>query len=69
MSKAKQPYTVEVDDDGCPHCGAARTWTIVGPDGVAAGFSTELKADLDYYAEMLNEAYALGKGEAAPGED
>jgi hypothetical protein len=34
---ADDPYFVEVDSNGCSHCGAGRTYCVIGPDGVASG--------------------------------
>lgn len=61
MEKKELPYFVEVDSNGCGHCGAGRTYTVIGPDGVAAGTSWENEEDADAYADAMNEAYAHGQ--------
>lgn len=57
----KLPYTVEADDSKtCAHCGAGRTWDVVGPTGVALGRSfgdEEAASDL---ADDLSCAYLAG---------
>jgi hypothetical protein len=55
------PYFIEVYDNGCVGCGAGRTWTIVRPDGCTIGISYGDFADADDVAEMLNEAYWIGR--------
>jgi len=53
-------YTVEVDHGGCKHCGAGKTYTVVGPDGVAVGRSFGDKDDADDLAADMNQAWRLG---------
>lgn len=61
---SEQAYTVETDDEGCPHCGRGKTWVVVGPDGHAvSGQSWGLNEDGDEpsqpheLAELLNIAF------------
>lgn len=57
---ANDPYFVEVDVNGCERCGAGKTWTVVGPDGVAAGTSWKYVSDAEDFAEALNDAFYKG---------
>lgn len=57
---ANEPYFVEVDVNGCDRCGAGKTWTVVGPDLVAAGTSWECVSDAEDFAEALNDAFYKG---------
>lgn len=52
------PYHVEVDDNGCDHCSQGRTWTVVGPDGIAEGVSYGDRESADDLADAMNRAYA-----------
>lgn len=54
-------YFVEVDDNGCHHCGGGRTWTVVCPDGYALGISYSEEDDASEMAELLNTAYNQGR--------
>jgi hypothetical protein len=54
------PYLVEVDNGGCAHCGADKTWTVVAPDGVAVGQSWMNPDDAEAYASAMNDAFSLG---------
>ena len=56
----EDPYFIEVDTNGCAHCGARRTWTIVGPDDVAIGRSFEDEESASDLAEDMNRAYWQG---------
>lgn len=53
-------YRVDIDEDGCKHCRAGRTWCVVGPDGIAFGVSYRDRNDAADLADMLNIAYAMG---------
>lgn len=59
-SRETEAYRVVADSDGCPHCHAGKTWTVVGPDDVAIGQSFSEEVDAEETAEMLNHAYMLG---------
>ena len=61
MSKREDPYFIEVDDNACGTCGAGRTWTVIGPDGVAASQSWEDEEDATAYADALNHAFWRGR--------
>jgi hypothetical protein len=59
------PYFVEVDVNACPHCGRGQMWTVIGPDGNCVGDSfggDDGEINAGELAEMLNDAYYLGKG-------
>lgn len=58
-----EPYFVEVDNNGCEKCGAGKTWTVVGPDGVAQGQSFENVEDAEALADALNGAFFAGRTE------
>lgn len=64
-AKPEDPYFIEVDSNGCSHCGAGRTWCVVGPDGMASSTSYEDEDEASKLAERLNEAYWHGVGAAA----
>ena len=55
-----EPYFIEIDQNGCPHCGAGRTWCVIRPDGVALGQAFGEEEDAAYLAESLNIAYHIG---------
>lgn len=55
-----EPYFVEVGETGCSDCGAGRTYTVVGPDGVAIGQSWEEEDEAAEMASRLNEAFYIG---------
>lgn len=55
------PYFTEVDDNGCPHCSAGRTWCVVGPDGDRGSTSYEDEDAAIDLADKLNDAFALGR--------
>ena len=57
----KEPYFVEVDNNGCTKCGVGRTWVVVGPDGCAGGTSYGLEEDAADLAEDLNIAFFRGQ--------
>lgn len=60
----QEPYRVEVDNGGCERCSHGMTWTVVGPDGVAAGTSWEDEDVAGYQAGILNDAYRVGHSAA-----
>ena len=57
-----EPYFVEVDNNGYSKCSAGRTWVVIDPNGIAGGISYGLEEEAIEIADMLNEAYAHGKG-------
>lgn len=61
----REPYSVEVDDDGCERCQAHRTYSVLCPDGAAVGVSYENRDDAEDLARYMNEAFWAGR-EAAP---
>lgn len=63
----EEPYFVELDTNGCIHCGHGRMWRIVGPDGSALSISYADDEDATWLAEQLNTAYEVGKREARRG--
>lgn len=40
-----------------------KTWTVVGPDGVAIGQSWENEGDAADVADLMNQAFLTGRGE------
>jgi hypothetical protein len=58
----EEPYFIEVDTNGCGHCGAGRTWLVVGPDGYGGSQSFEDEEDAAHLAQILNDAYWMGRG-------
>lgn len=65
-SSPDEPYFIEVDSNGCPHCGAGRTWLIIEPDGLGGPVSYSDEEEAAEIAEMLNDAYARGRVAAVP---
>ena len=66
MKKEKQPYFVEVNNNGCSKCGHDRTWDVIDPDGFALDRSWEDEEEADWIAEILNEAYKMGERSMTP---
>jgi hypothetical protein len=60
---ANEPYFVEVDQNGCERCGHGKTWTVVGPDGVAHSQSFDDVEDAESLADALNGAFFAGRTE------
>jgi hypothetical protein len=56
----ENPYQVELNSEGCPHCGNDRLWDVVGPNETALSESYGDKEHAEYIADILNDAYALG---------
>lgn len=59
MSK-EEVYFIEVDQNGCSHCGAKRTWCVIGPGDVALGMTFESEEEASDLAEFMNLAYDQG---------
>ena len=57
---SSEPFFIEVDDNGCKHCGRGRTYTIIGPNDVGLGTSYEDEEQASELCEMLNGAYYIG---------
>lgn len=65
------PYVVEVEQNGCEHCGQNKYWTVVfTPEDVALGQSWGEEEAAEDVASMLNDAYEKGwnAGKASPVE-
>jgi len=60
----EQPYFIEVDNNGCPHCGATRSWVVIGPDGCALGITFGHEEDAEDLADNMNTAYWQGMNAA-----
>lgn len=60
MDETGKAYNVEIDDDGCRHCTAGRTWIVVGPDGLGGGTTYGQQEDAEEIAELMNMAYEAG---------
>ncbi len=56
-------YFIEVDTNGCPTCGKGKTWSVVGPNGMASSTSYEDEEDAQNQADQLNEAFWHGRTE------
>ncbi len=63
---SSDPYIVEVDSGGCEHCAQGKSWTVVGPDGVAMGVSYDEESEANFLASMMNLAYETGLLSVAP---
>lgn len=57
----EKPYRVEVEHGGCETCGDGKQWCVVGPDDVALGITFGVKEDAEELADMLSDAYVMGK--------
>lgn len=68
MSQATGPYRLEIEKNGCDHCGSGKTWDVVDPDGVAGGTSYGDRDEAEELAGWLNEAYARGKEDSGAPE-
>ena len=55
-----ESYFVEVDQNGCSHCGAGRSWIVVDPDGVGGGKTYLDYDDAQEVADMMNESFQRG---------
>lgn len=55
------PYFVEVDQNGCAHCSAGRTYGIIGPGGVALGQTWDDEEPAQELAGHLNAAFDAGR--------
>lgn len=53
-------YAVEIDDQGCLHCGTGGWWTVMGPNETAISSSYHNKDDAEYIADLMNAAYEKG---------
>ena len=62
--RTQNAYRVEVELKGCKCCRAGRTWMVVDPNESAGGTVYGNKEDADEIAEMLNEAFELGRKSA-----
>ena len=64
-TEVTEPYGVDVEREGCPHCGAGRQWEVYimeGDDAVGVGGQAfEDREDAEHLAAELNEAYRLGR--------
>ena len=63
------PYTVEVDNNGCEKCGTGRTWVVVYhaglPDEIGDSCSYGNPDEPEHLADALNEAYERGMARCA----
>lgn len=60
-SPEREPYRVEVEREGCEHCGDGKQWEVYDADGVGVGGMTfGCLDDAEHLAEMLNDAYGAG---------
>lgn len=56
-----EAYFIEVDNNGCRHCGSERTWVVIGPNGDASSVSFDHEEDAAELADKCNEAYEWGR--------
>jgi hypothetical protein len=61
-----EPYFIEVDSGGCERCAGGKTWTVIGPDGVAIGQSWEDEDHAADVADLMNQAFWQGRGDRDP---
>lgn len=62
------PYHIDIDQQGCQTCNAGRTYTIVGPDGVALGLSWDDMNEALEWTDELNAAYNSGLADGKTGK-
>ena len=67
----REPYVVEIDSPGCESCDEGKTWTVVGPDGVAESESWYDEEVAAHFADRMNAAFRAGRAAlpAAPGDE
>jgi hypothetical protein len=53
-------YVVEVENEGCVHCGHGKQWIVVDPDGIGGGTTYGDEEDAIEIAEMLTDAFEAG---------
>jgi hypothetical protein len=56
-----EPYFIEVDNPGCAHCKAERTWDVIGPDSTALSTSYGDEEDASDIADICNSAFEMGR--------
>ena len=62
-----EPYFVQVQENGCGHCGAGRMWTIITPDGCewsqswSADEDGDCPNDAHEMCSDLNSAFYMGQ--------
>lgn len=65
MEDDEKVYTVEVDIRGCSRCGKEAGYTVVGPDGVEESSVYNDRGIAEEIADLMNNAYELGRKSAA----
>lgn len=55
-----EPFTVEVDKDGCERCSHGTQWTVCGPDDTYIGQSFEDKVLVEEIADYMNQGFRAG---------
>ncbi|HZV46892.1 MAG TPA: hypothetical protein VFG06_06070 [Thermodesulfovibrionales bacterium] len=58
-----RPYRIEIDNEGCTHCGHNKTWAVIQPDGILLGTTYGIEEDAQDMADELNDAYEAGTGD------
>lgn len=53
-------YQVEVEKNGCEHCGEGKMWVIVA-NGIAGGTSYANEDEAVELCDQLNDAFELGR--------
>ena len=56
-----EPYTIEIESDGCEKCGHGKQWAIMRPDGVCLGQTWENPEEAQQIADWMNEAFVAGQ--------
>lgn len=59
-------YGVKEANPGCAHCGAGKTYDVIGPGGVAESITWDDIEDAEAFADALNDAYRQGQETAPP---
>lgn len=53
------PFSAEIADPGCPHCGAGKRFVVKGPGFVEDADNDWAESTARAYAAALNAAFAL----------
>lgn len=54
-------YTVELENEGCPHCGEGKQWMVIDPDGIGGGETYGDHDAAEDVCEMMNDALYKGR--------
>jgi len=62
VSEAEEPYRVEVESDGCGHCGEGKQWAVVyAPSDEMSSRTYSCEDDAEHEADVCNLAFNRGR--------